>query len=261
MDDADATTLEAVAKYERALQKAEAEGIRIRAILLANPHNPLGRPYEVEALTGYMKLCDKYNIHLISDEVYVKSFFPSNDYPDPPAFVSVLSVDVARYINPALVHVLYGMSKDFCANGIRIGCIISPWSPEMLEAVKSVLSFARPSSMADQAWLHLLEDQPFLDSYFPLFQRRMTNAYNYCTGILKQHRISYIPVCATSFVWLDLASYLQEDSLDAEYDLAFRFARGGVWVAMGQSFGSERCGNFRLTFATPEKEMKLGMQR
>ena len=261
MEDADATRVEAVVKYEEALQKAEAEGTHIRAILLANPHNPLGRPYDEEALIGYMKLCAKYNIHLISDEVYVKSFFPSNDYPRPEAFVSVLSIDVARYINPAQVHALYGMSKDFCANGVRIGCIISPWNPDMLKAVKSISSFTRPSCMAEQAWLSLLEDQPFLESYFPLFQQRMTSAYNYCTEILKEHTIPYTPVCATSFIWLDLSAYLHADSVDAEYDLALRLAKGGVWVAMGQSFGSERCGNFRLTFATPEKEMELGLQR
>lgn len=261
LGDANPTSADAVSKYEIALHAAEAQGTRIRAILLANPHNPLGRPYDREALIGYLQLCSKYNIHLISDEVYVKSIFPSNDIPHPPPFLSILSIDVKEYIDPSLVHVLYGMSKDFCANGVRIGSVISPFNPTILKAVKSITSFSRPSSMAELAWLNLMEDEKFLDWYFPALQHKMTEAYNYCTSVLKQHGVPYTACSAASFIWLDLSHYLHELSVEAEMDLAWRLARNGVWVAMGQSFGSEKYGNFRLTFATPEKEMKLGMER
>ena len=261
MDDVDPTSVEAVTKYEHALQKAKVDGIRIRGILLANPHNPLGRPYTKEALIGYMQLCSKYDLHLISDEVYVKSFFSNNDISEPSPFLSVLSLDASNYINPALVHVLYGMSKDFCANGVRVGCCITQANPEMLRALKSVASFCRPSTMAEIAWQNLLEDQKFMDAYFPLLQQKMTAAYNYVTDILKQQNIPYVPVSATSYIWMDLKQYLREDSVEAEMELGLKLAHGGVWVAMGKNFGSEKCGNFRLTFTTPEKELKLGMER
>jgi aspartate/methionine/tyrosine aminotransferase len=120
--DINPTSAEAVGSYEAALHQSNAAGVKIRAILLASPHNPLGRPYDDDFLVGIMRLCAKYNIHLISDEVYAKSHFPSKDVPDPPAFVSVLSFDLEKYIDPALVHVIYAMSKDFCANGVSWPC-------------------------------------------------------------------------------------------------------------------------------------------
>jgi aspartate/methionine/tyrosine aminotransferase len=40
-------------------------------------------------------------------------------------FTSVLSLDLSDYINPQFVHVAYGMGKDFCANGLRIGVLHS----------------------------------------------------------------------------------------------------------------------------------------
>ena len=261
MGDVDPTSVEAVTNYEHTLRKAEEDGVPIRGILLANPHNPLGRPYTKEALIGYMKLCSKFNLHLISDEVYVKSFFPNNDISKPEPFLSILSLDISSYINPAQVHVLYGMSKDFCANGVRIGCSISQANPEMLRALKSIASFTRPSTMAEIAWRNLLEDERFMDSYFPKLQQKMTAAYNYVTDILKEQDIPYVPASATSFIWMDLRQYLREDSIEAEMDLALKLAHGGVWIAMGKNFGSEKCGNFRLTFTTPEKELKLGMER
>lgn len=39
----EAFTPAAVKKYEEALQAAEARGVKIRAVLLVNPHNPVGK--------------------------------------------------------------------------------------------------------------------------------------------------------------------------------------------------------------------------
>jgi aspartate/methionine/tyrosine aminotransferase len=261
MGDTNPTSAEAVKQYEAALLEAERDGTRIRAILLASPHNPLGEPYEVAALEGYLKLCSKYNIHLISDEVYAKAIFPSQDIPNPFPFVSVLSLDLEKFIDPSLVHVLYGMSKDWCANGIRAGAIISPHNPELMKVLFTIASFTKASSMAEQAWLNILDDEEWLASYFQSFTTKMTAAYDYCAKALNENNIPYSPVSAASFIWLDLSQYLKEDSAEAELDLGWKMVNGGVWLGLGQTFCSEKHGNFRLTFATPEADFKLGMER
>jgi aspartate/methionine/tyrosine aminotransferase len=261
MDDINPTSVDAVRQYESALLEAEREGTRIRAILLASPHNPLGRPYDVAALEGYLKLCAKYNIHLISDEVYAKAIFPSQDIPNPPAFVSVLSLDIEKLINPSLVHVLYGMSKDWCANGTRVGAIISPHNPELMKALFTIASFTKASSMAEQAWLKTLNDEEWLALYFQSFTVKMTATYDYCSKALKENNIPYSPVSAASFIWIDLSRYLKEDTAEAELELGWKMVKGGVWLGLGQAFYSEKHGNFRLTFAIPEAELKLGMER
>lgn len=38
-------------------------------------------------------------------------------------FVSTLALDFREVIEPNLIHVLYGASKDFCANGLRLGLV------------------------------------------------------------------------------------------------------------------------------------------
>lgn len=261
MHEVDPTSIDAVHRYKEALIAAERSGTKIRGLLLANPHNPLGRPYTKEALEGYLRLCSEYNIHLLSDEVYAKSWFPSDDFPEPPSFTSVLSLDLEQYIDPALVHVIYALSKDFCANGVRIGCIISPSNPQLLKAFKSITDFTRASQLAEHVWLNLLNDEPFQADYFLELQRRMTDAYNYTTQELKKRGIPYSPASVSSFLWIDLNKYLEEDSEDAELDLNWRMAKAKVWIAMGAMFGSERHGNYRLTFATPRKELELGLSR
>lgn len=206
-------------------------------------------------------MCNKYNIHLISDEVYARSSFPSEDYSNPPPFISVLSFDLKHFINPELVHVVYALSKDFCANGIRIGCLVSPFNKNMLKAFKSITAFTRASQLAEHVWLNLLNDKPFLDYYFPELQRRMTDAYSFVTAELKKRGIPYSAASVSSFLWIDLSAYLDEDSEDAELALNWRLAKAKVWLSGGDIFGSEKHGNFRITFATPRHELQLGLER
>jgi len=59
----------------------------------------------------YMRLCQKYKIHLISDEIYALTTFATEDIPNPTPFTSLLSIDKTGIIDPELCHVVHGMSK------------------------------------------------------------------------------------------------------------------------------------------------------
>ena len=78
-----------------------------------------------------MQFCQAHDLHLISDEVYALSSFKSSS--TLPPFVSALSLldslpetDIeGRHkhkdgFNPARVHVIWSMSKDFGCSGIRM---------------------------------------------------------------------------------------------------------------------------------------------
>ncbi|RYP74551.1 hypothetical protein DL769_003996 [Monosporascus sp. CRB-8-3] len=83
----------------------------------SHPHNPLGRCYTRDAIIGPMRLCEKYGIHFISDEIYALSVWNNTvDEGEPVAFESALSIKPTVIINPSRVHATYGMSKDFGAN-------------------------------------------------------------------------------------------------------------------------------------------------
>lgn len=53
------------------------------------------------------------------------SVFDNPADPNATQFASVLSVDLSGIIDPLLVRLLYGMSKDFCGNGLRLGALHS----------------------------------------------------------------------------------------------------------------------------------------
>ncbi|KAJ1706190.1 aminotransferase [Aspergillus flavus] len=124
-------------RYEEAFLKARDEdGVSVRALLICNPHNPLGRCYPRETLEALLQFYQKYQIHIISDEVYELSVYEENTSTD--GFISLLSIEPANIgVNPALIHVLYGMSKDFAAAGLRLGCLISQ-NQKLLQAALSI---------------------------------------------------------------------------------------------------------------------------
>lgn len=259
--DVDPMSLAAVARYERALEEATSRGKKIKALVLCSPHNPLGRCYTPEVLEAYLRLCSKHGIHMVSDEVYAMSVFPNRDVPNPTHFRSVLSLEYKKLIDPSLLHVLYGMSKDFCSNGLRIGAFISPENPELHAAMRAISKFAWSSSLADLAWSSLLSDEIFLRGYLMKLTARLTEAYDTCISILHGMNVPYLPANSGPFLWINLSGFLQRKTIEAERDLAWRMIKAGVWLATGEAYRSEEAGWFRLTFAVPEPDMRLGLER
>ncbi|KAF7916172.1 uncharacterized protein EAE98_010757 [Botrytis deweyae] len=257
----DVTTMAGVEKHEEALIVSREKGVKIRGLMLCNPHNPLGRCYAPEVLEAYLSLCSKYNIHLISDEVYAMAVFPNQDIPNPMSFTSILSIDIGKFCDPALVCVIYGMSKDFCSNGLRIGCIISQHNPTLHRTLGAISKFAWASSLSDHVWTLMLNDQKFLDYYFSTLAQKMRNAYELCTRRLKEFGISYIPASCGPFIWIDLRSYLTIPTIEAERILSWKMLKHGIWLATGEAFASEEPGWYRITFAMDEKDLRFGMDR
>ncbi|KAJ6151006.1 acc synthase, partial [Penicillium chermesinum] len=102
---------DSIAALDAGFNAAKAAGKTIKALIICNPHNPLGRCYPRETLVEILHLCDSKGIHLISDEIYALSAQDREDRPSE-EFVSVRSIDLTNVIDPSQVHVMYGMSKD-----------------------------------------------------------------------------------------------------------------------------------------------------
>lgn len=104
--------LESIDYYEEALRNSSTP---IKAVLVCNPHNPLGQCYPRETLAALRDFCGRHGLHYISDEVYALSVHrpvPENTR----SFVSALEFDQ----DGTQVHVIYSLSKDFGCNGIRL---------------------------------------------------------------------------------------------------------------------------------------------
>lgn len=205
------TTLAEISHLERGLQESNAKGTIIKAVILCNPHNPLGRCYPPDVILAYCQFCEAHNLHLLSDEIFALSVFPSDDVSQPEPFVSALSFDLrALGINSSRVHVLYGMSKDFNANGFRAAVLISQSNPVLIRSLTVTAMFMTVSSPADALWSNLLTDESYLPIFLRKNQLKLREAYEYMTSWLKLHDLPYIPSSAGHFLMVDMRPVLSD---------------------------------------------------
>ncbi|EXL63312.1 hypothetical protein FOCG_01668 [Fusarium oxysporum f. sp. radicis-lycopersici 26381] len=277
--DVDPFSIETIVYYEKALEEAEQQGIRVRVFLLCNPHNPLGRCYTPEVLKAYMQFCQKHNLHLISDEVYALSVWKNPGAPDAPDFTSILAINHHGLIDRELIHVLWGMGKDFGSCGIRIGCLISR-NKAFLRACEANSYFSGPSSLADLATARILADDAFIESYIRTNRLRLAENYELTTKFLSSHQIPHKEGSnAGLFVWADLFQPLraqvdatlqnqkehEEGSEEAlrtlETSLQENFLKHKIFLALGADFGSDVPGWFRIVFAHEKSYLHLGLER
>ncbi|OJJ05987.1 hypothetical protein ASPVEDRAFT_45413 [Aspergillus versicolor CBS 583.65] len=271
-DDVDPLGIAAVGKYEEALLHfQQSTGKRVRGLMLCHPHNPLGRCYPRETIIGLMKLCQKYHMHLISDEIYALSVFENkvdHDGPPPVEFESALSIDLTGIIDAELVHVLWGMSKDFGANGVRLGVLISQANADVHLALKSISLYSYSSGIADHLAALLLEDKGFTDAYIKENQKRLADSYAYTVDILKREGIEHAPGCnAAFFLWVNLGKRYRElhpgiaDTDPVGDRVMQQLLRRRVFLASGELFGAEKDGWFRIVFTQPREYLKEALDR
>lgn len=110
------------------LEKAVTKNTKL--IILNNPHNPTGKVYSLKELEAIREITLKYNLYLISDEVY-----------------EFLTFDGIKHIPMATLPDMHNRTitisstgKTFSMTGWKIGYVVA--SEEIIEAVKKVHQWA-----------------------------------------------------------------------------------------------------------------------
>ncbi|KAH7254519.1 pyridoxal phosphate-dependent transferase [Fusarium solani] len=276
-EETDPFGLETIKVYEKALADAQAQGIRVKALLLCNPHNPLGRCYPRQVIEAYMKFCQKHSLHLISDEIYALSVWRNPEFPDAPEFTSVLAINPDGIIDRNLIHVFWGMSKDFGSNGIRLGCVISR-NEAFIRACEANSYFTCPSSLSDLATSRILSDDAFVESLTKTNRLRLADNYIMTSKFLERHQIPYKKGSnAGLFIWVDLFAPIQAQVStalkkqggihsekpfeDLQLKLYTTLLKHRIFLALGADFGGDIPGWFRIVFAHEKTYLQLGLDR
>ncbi|KAH7152015.1 pyridoxal phosphate-dependent transferase [Dactylonectria estremocensis] len=267
--DVDPIGEDAVQKYENVILESQAKDQKVAGLIISHPHNPLGRCYSRSIIIRLMELCQKYQIHFISDEIYAFSVWTNTVDAHPPSvpFESALSIDPTGIIDPCRVHVLWGMSKDFGANGIRVGTIVSQSNPSLHASIVAVGLYSSVSSLSDHITANVLDDDAWVEGYIAENQKRLSEQYNRVVSWSKKHGITYAPgVNAAFFLWIDLGKYYGarhqitggEDTTEL---ITKALLSNKIFLASGKDFGSEKPGWYRIVFSHPDDYLDEGLQR
>ncbi|KAF2156497.1 PLP-dependent transferase [Myriangium duriaei CBS 260.36] len=258
---------EAVPKYESAILDAFSAGQKVAGIVICHPHNPLGRCYPRRVIEDLMRVCQKYQIHLISDEIYALSTWSVPSQSDAVPFESALSINLDSLMDPSRLHVIWGMSKDFGANGIRIGAIVSQNNVPLHASLVSVALYSSSSSVADHLTANILEDDAWVDGYILENKKRLARHLEVVQTWAEVNDIPYMHgVNSAFFLWIDLGSAYQKrhpgkNISDMDAEVTSSLLRSKVFLASGKHFGAEQRGWFRIVFSQQRRILEEGLRR
>ncbi|KAL2412771.1 putative aminotransferase aclI [Exophiala dermatitidis] len=240
----------------RALEEAmDSTSSPVKAVVVTNPHNPLGRCYSEDNLLSFARFCGRQGLHFISDEVYALSSFGSKAAPGFSPFISVLSLDsVQAECERSRVHVVWSMSKDFGCSGIRLSALVSQKNPELLKN----LSFAGCLQISNLATLSALAilTAPQLPQLISTNKDRLAESYQIMTTFLEQRALEYVPATAGLYVFTKLLPAGEGGVSEAQ--LAEILKATGIAVGTGQAYhaGDAARGWFRLVFSMRPQHLR-----
>ncbi|XP_058039369.1 1-aminocyclopropane-1-carboxylate synthase-like protein 1 [Ahaetulla prasina] len=242
-----------VEKLEAAYQGARKKGIRVRALILINPHNPLGDIYPAQLLTECLEFAHRYELHIIMDEIYMLSVYGNT------TFTSILSLKSLP--DPDRTHFMWGFSKDFGMCGIRVG-ILYTRNHYIRKAVNQLVVFHGCSGPVQHVLQQILKDRDWLDNvFFPINKKRLKEAQNILVDGLAEIGIPVLKSSGGLYVWADFRKFLKTQTFEAEIDLWMKILDEKLLISPGKTFCCYEPGWFRVVFSDSVDKIILCIQR
>ncbi len=224
----------------------KAKDPRTRALILCNPHNPVGRVWTREELSTVGKICLENDVVMISDEIHSDLIYKEYKHIPLASICDEFAENSITCIAP---------SKTFNLAGLNTAFLVIPDSRvrrefQNMSLPKRATIFGGIAAEAAYTygdnWLDALLD--YLDD-----NRRLL------AGYLKARtpQIKVVEPEGTYLVWLDCRQLgMDNDGLEK-----FMLEKAGIWVNQGYSFGSGGDGFIRMNIGCPRPILEKALGR
>ena len=218
-------------------------------MILCNPHNPIGKIWDLQTLKRIGELCHKYHVIVVSDEIHCDITIPEKEYV-PFASVSKINQDISiTCIAP---------TKAFNLAGLQTACICAP-NPVLRQKVNRGINtdeVAEPNSFAitatiaafnqGEAWLEELrkyigENKRVVAQFIQEKLPELTVVSSEATYLLW---IDCSKICQNS---VELVNYLRQET--------------GLYLSDGYEYGVNGMQFVRMNVACPKARLEDGLNR
>ncbi len=227
---------------------------KTKCLILNTPNNPTGAVYSEEEIKAIAKVCEKYGIYVISDEIYEKLVYGGEKH-----------YSIAKCSDYMKEHtvIVNGMSKTYAMTGWRIGYIAAP--ADIAKAVSSMQSHTTSNacSISQYASTTALVD-PEGEKFIGEMQKVFDERRQFMVKTLQQMEgIVCIEPKGAFYVFVDVSSFYGKSFEGAKIEGSLTFAdcalKKGVALIPGIAFGDDNC--IRLSYAISMDDIKEGLNR
>ena len=217
---------------------------KTRAILLNSPNNPSGASLPLMIWQELASLCIRYNLWLISDEVYSELLYEGEHIS--PASLPGMAERTAT---------INSLSKSHAMSGWRVGWVIGP-KPliDHLEHLSLCMLFGIPDFVQKAAQVALEGDLPEVAMMREEYRQRRDLV---CASLSACPGVRAVRPDGGMFVMVDV----RQTGLSAQH-FAERLLEGyGVSVLAGEAFGPSAAGHIRIGLVVDQRKLADACRR
>lgn len=218
---------------------------KTKAIIINTPSNPSGRIISQEKIQALAELAKKYDLVVISDEVYKCLIY------DQASFKSIVAIEGMRE-RTVLIN---SLSKEFCMTGWRIGYVLAPEEliATMTKLQENVVACAPlPSQYA--AIEALSGKENYSENMVKIFTSRRNTLVQ---GIQALPLLRCTAPQATFYLMVDISA-----TGFTSYDFAVALLKAQqVAVVPGVAYGKSCDKYIRIAFTLEEDKIREGVRR
>ena len=219
----------------------------VKLMLICSPHNPVGRVWTRDELSKVCRLCLKYNVKMVSDEIHADFVFSNREH--------VPLASLSEQVRENCV-VCTAPSKSFNLAGLQISNIFIP-NRDMRHAFRRELE---KTGLFGVNMVGLCACQAAYESggeWLDQLKEYLEGNIQFLKSFVNEHmpRIKVVDTEGTYLVWMDL----QELNLVDQKD--FIVNKAGLWLDTGSMFGDEGRGFERINVACPRTVLEEALNR
>lgn len=215
-----------------------------KALLFCNPCNPTGKVYTYEELQQIAQIAIKYNLYIISDEMYEYFTFDTKKHISIGSFPEVAD----RVIS------IFGVSKSYAMTGWRIGYIVANKEliPQIFKIHDSLVTC--PAVVSQYAALAAITGkQEIVEEYRKTFEKRRDLTMKIFN---KSTKIKLTSPEGSYFAFPKIMKPINDATV------AIRLIHEAkVAVIPGSAFGTGGENHLRISFGGEEEQLKEGLKR
>lgn len=226
---------------------------KTKAIVLNTPNNPTGTIYNKEELEVIADFAKKYNIIIISDEMYEKLIYDNENH------ISIASLSKDAYERTIVIN---GLSKSYAMTGWRIGyCAASEKIAKLMISIQSHVT-SNVCSITQYAALEALNGpQDEIIKMINEFEKRRNYMINRIESIdnlsiVKPKGAFYIMINIENYLGKEINGKILNDSMEF---CASLLENEKLAVIPGKAFGLNNY--IRVSYATSMEAIKEGLNR
>ncbi|KKE79527.1 pyridoxal phosphate-dependent aminotransferase [Oceanobacillus caeni] len=221
----------------------------VKAFILCSPHNPVGRVWKKAELEEMARLCLKYNVLIISDEIHADLVFSGKKHIP----IASLSEEIANHTITCMAP-----SKTFNLAGLEASYVITTNKEKRKKLIEEFQKQGHGNGLNTMANTALEAAYNYGSPWLNELLTVLEGHRDYVTKELEHNTdLRVTPSEGTYLLWIDCSSL----GLDAKELKEFMIHKARVGLNAGVDYGEEGKQYMRMNLACPRATIAEGTKR